>query len=476
MIETLNGKEYLSMNGQSAEITVDQPTRSIGSGSLDLAPMEFSLNGEDRLKGSITTQYMDTLVIPAWESVLKTHTFGTPEADAAFEAELEERKKDRWKKLTGVDAQDSKLSVMIPAFKVGNVLPQVLTSYDYVSYPAEVEANTIIISNGVEEQDANVNPSVMEYLSKKGKVLEVDIEQLGITNDEGDVKSIAHMVQPEGTNHRYIHISVKSPNKGNSLNVGNQVALNYGHECALGLDSNKFPEPNAIPHMYKAMHRHIREEQSAYVLTGNEHFYISDVGVMERTAGMTPQEFLDLYMLWGRDETIGDNPTPLGFIHAWDTQFVHDIGGYPKTWVEDDTLGLISEHFGKPVVYVEQARVYRPERNTMAGRVEELKRRIVGALQIKSMDNQFPGIGDAIDNVYLFLHEDIRNEKLAEWAENDPTRQELLPLIHGIWEYIVREGENMHKSTPLGATWKPDEVRDNSVKYAHHTNGFNSSK
>lgn len=342
----------------------------------------------------------------------------------------------RWQEITGVLAEDTQFTIIVPIHDEEKFLPSFLGSLMLTDFPYSAKINILLITNACTDQSWQITDSFLDRLGGKA-----DSQQLSL--DDPLLRQSAKVVYIN--NLSLFHLDTATRGKANALRIGNRMALNAGHQVAISVDANNFMEPNALANLYSCANRCFQSEEEKVVL-------LSSYARGERRPAKLNRLLdlgLDLKQNLSR-QSVSVN----GWMMAWRTSWLESIGGPPPVAIEDYALGVMARKGNFEIGKVEQAVVWGFMPNNFKDLLSSRVRYIRGRLQLIDYD---PSVENLIREDYYFMRSTLVERLVKFLQEVDLTKIRGLRQLVGflIWEYALGKAKKEYCLDPHNQSWEP---------------------
>ncbi len=340
-----------------------------------------------------------------------------------------------WFALTGVKPEDTHFTVIIPVHNEQRALPSVLGALLLSAIPCTADIQIVFVVNASKDRSASV---IRDRLAHFGAP--VDLELPSFASDPSR-KNKAFQVLLGSM--RFIVIETPTGGKANALNLGNEIALQRGHNIAVNIDANNWIEPDSLAMMFEHANRVIVEcPESDVVLINSCEF---------------SQAKNDRVPVSAREKTLKAEVT--GWMFAWSTQWIRENNGFPQYAIEDYGAGLLALS-QKKKIEESHANVWGFSAANLGDENKEQIRYIYGALQLKDrfkndvdatriLLGDFPNLLSLKDRMVYRL---LRRQNLTS-----PVKF-LRSLIRWVLnETLIFRARIKYWRNPLDQTWEPVE-------------------
>jgi cellulose synthase/poly-beta-1,6-N-acetylglucosamine synthase-like glycosyltransferase len=361
--------------------------------------------------------------------------------DERLRAAVIARQERRWRETTGVAADDSYFTLVIPVYNEEQSLPSFFSTLILADISSSVHANIIFITNAC--HDAS-NSLIDAFLARQG---EVEVEQL--RGDFLDPHVNPFMKTVKLGHITFMHVDTSTPGKGHALRIGNCIARSCGHTIALCIDANDYIEPDAVRLLFRAAYRTFRRRPA-----NDDVVIFSGIGYGERRAS-SMKKIMDAVEVRQRHLIDDRSGYILGCLMAWNTEWLDSIGGPLGIALEDYALGVLARVYGYRIGVVEEARIWSYDANAFTDLLETRARYVRGMLQVLYSLRYTDGAVKIVQRDSFYM----RNwrERLRHLLRR--SRQDILSFPRYLatfllWEYAIRRGRQDFRRDPENPTWK----------------------
>lgn len=351
---------------------------------------------------------------------------------------LEALQNERWEKSVGIPAKNSKFTVVLPIYDEEKTLSSTLAALMLSDIPPTVEAQFLFIVNGSHDRSAEI---VKHHLATIAPIEAVQVQ----SEVDVHVNRIAYRAKKGATT--FTLIETPTPNKANALNIANEIALSHRHDIAICIDSDRYLEPSTIPLLYADAYRAFATPENRTVVAD---------GALE----LERKQSLFQRIIWKKPVHLKESGTSTmfaisGSIHAWNTQFLHDIGGMKKVLIEDFALGL-DAHMHGYIAHRSTARAWGYKPNSLLDIGRERVRFYRGFMQLQEIWKDNPSAINAIaeySTINYPLSTRVRKYLEVLWANRSSpktlTKQALTIAFQECCKLIAiyRHSKNPHAQT-----------------------------
>jgi len=246
-----------------------------------------------------------------------------------LQARLEEIDRQRWTEITGQVPEQSRFLLLVPIYNEERALPSFLANWQLLLLPKGVKATIVFGTNNCSDESCQI---VDSFLAKTGKVEPLEIRNRGL----GDESLCEDGGQVFDGNLRYIHLDSGVGNKANMQTVANNLASQLGYEVTMCVDANIYPTREAIAAIYSHAYKSFAGNSRTVLVTGEQRAerrksaWVKLAGKRWKETAFTNRKEADVS----------------GWLMAWKTEWVKQIGGVPRTATEDYALGLKARLMG----------------------------------------------------------------------------------------------------------------------------------
>jgi len=356
--------------------------------------------------------------------------------------ETEQRQEERWAETTGEHPSDSHFSIIIPIRNEAEFLSSALGSIMMSDIPAKSRVNIFLITNNCTDEGMT-KYEINKFLCR---INDEPAQQYRLEGDFKDpnVKMGASKATLPNSNISFHHIDTDTPGKANALTIGNTLARNLGDRVVIGLDANTFPDIEAIPQLYGTARKKIADRKTSDTKTSIVSGNFTDVYNGKRINGLSPRELLPSY--FPQTEPI----VVTGAAMAWDSDFMHSIGGIPETKMEDFSMGVIAEHMGGEVIRSD-ATTWRISPRTLDDRIDQLTRYRVGALQLITL---FPDVKDLVESRMFFMKSWKEMLEILQKHISDNSLESHKSVVIDAWQEIIMRSDMEFSNNPTDHHWE----------------------
>jgi GT2 family glycosyltransferase len=274
-----------------------------------------------------------------------------------------ELQRARWTTRTGLDPEESHFTVIFPVYNEEKEIRSSFASVMFSDIPASVDAQFIWVVN-------NSHDRSHQFLTNEFKRLgNIDLVRVR-SGVDGHMGTVA--LRARKGNATFLLLRTPTLGKANAINVGNEFALKAGHPIAINMDSECYPEPDALPIMFGEANNAFSGNDSVTLIDGHS--------LLERNYGPRNRKKVeDAHGSRYPDKFA----TVTGAMFAWNPSWLRSVGGIKESLFEDYGLGLDAYMHGTKIHHG-QARIWA---NYPSRPIDEYRRHIryvTGLLQLKS--------------------------------------------------------------------------------------------
>lgn len=351
------------------------------------------------------------------------------------------RQAERWEREVGIKPDTSAFTLLVPIHNEENSLPSFLHTLMLSDIPASVGIQVVFFTNACTDRSTELIRAFMAQLG------EVECQELA--DDFGDQGMDRHSAVVCRGRHVYLHIDTATPGKAHALDVGNRIALRSGHLVAMSLDANNFIEPDALRKMFSIAYGVFREkpERDDVVLfsaVGRESLKDSRVKGLLRKIGRARHHLVE----------VGEGVVN-GWMLAWNTTWMNDIGGPPEVALEDYALGVLARVKGFRIAQAAAVYVWGYVNNDFKGLFMTRARYVRGKLQILEHTQREPAILAIIEKEAFYMKRfTFRLKYLCASAATRPLHSGRYIATFLLWEYAIWRGTRDYKRDPKNQSWE----------------------
>jgi len=374
---------------------------------------------------------------PGWRAAAERHELDLSLLRAPGEISrplLQSRFEAVWQEITGRPSRECHCTLLVPIHNEERVLPSLQAALSYLIAPRELNLQIVFITNGCTDRSPTL---VGEFLSSFGRPQEV---APGRFLDAG-LRS-AQEVSLGAL--RLLHLDTVTRGKGNALTLGTATAAGAGHPFVLSIDADCWPEPDALPRLFR--------DAEAQILGGTAAVVSGVVRRMIRPTEV-PSPFLELLRARAAQPDLPRSDRVNGCLAAWDVAFFTEHG-IPRCRVEDFAMGLVARIHGRTVAMSEAASwVFAPA--TLTDMVRTDARFAAGHMQLREMYRDNPRAQALLGELTSLqgLGERLRHRLEAIRASPRETVPHLLKAV--LREAIQLKARYDLWRDPGGTTWVP---------------------
>jgi cellulose synthase/poly-beta-1,6-N-acetylglucosamine synthase-like glycosyltransferase len=352
-----------------------------------------------------------------------------------------QKQEERWEEETGVKPGASYLTLIVPIHNEERNLPSLLGTLMLSNVPAAVNMQVIFVTNAC--TDASV-AMLRTFLSGLGEI--AVRETIGRHSDQG----MEHRCAVVEKDHViYIHVNTLTAGKANALGIGNIIARQSGHIIAMSVDANNFIEPDAIRVMFSHASRHFRA-----VPRSNDTVLLSGVGKESVKASRLEGSLTRISFVRRHLVEVGGGVVN-GWMMAWNTAWMNDLGGPPAVALEDYALGVLARSQGFKIEQAVGVNVWGYVVNDFKGLLDTRARYVRGKRQIYDYVNGDPAVVALIENEAFYMKKfRSRIGYVIRRTVHDPLHTARYIATFLLWEYAIWKGMREYRRNPKNQSWE----------------------
>ena len=352
-----------------------------------------------------------------------------------------ERHERSWEEGTGVKPGDSYFTLIVPIHNEENSLLSFLGTLMLSDVPSTVHMQVIFVTNACTDLSVEI---LQAFLSNLGS-----IETRDVVGDFTDQSIDQCCTVVEKDHSTYISINSSIAGKANALRIGNTIAHRSGHLITMSIDANNFVEPDAIRIMFSYAHRAFQDKPKP-----NDTVLFSGVG----RADSKRETLL---------ATISANRRPLaepggggvggvnGWMMAWNTKWMNDLGGPPQVALEDYAMGVLAKINSYKVEDAEGAIIWGHPPRDLKGLLDTRARHVRGKRQLYDYVKHDLSIISFIESEAYYMRKiNYRLKYLLHKIMNDPLNIIRYTAIFLLWEGAIWKGMRDYRRDPKNQSWK----------------------
>jgi cellulose synthase/poly-beta-1,6-N-acetylglucosamine synthase-like glycosyltransferase len=330
---------------------------------------------------------------------------------------------------------------MVPIHNEENSLPSFLRTLMLADIPASIELKILLISNACTDSSRAI---IHEFLLSLGAVEEYPLECEW--KDEG-LNPTCQIVKLNHTT--FMHVDSQTPGKANALSIGNSIARRDNCLISMSVDANNYLEPDAIRIMFAHAHSVLYgklEAGATVLISGNEQLERQNsrfTSVIEQSTKVQ------------RHLVENINGYVLGCFMAWDTEWMHSIGGPPALALEDYALGVLARAQHYTIERARGANIWIYAVNDVSGLLDTRARYVRGMLQLVEFVHRDPSILGILEKeAYYMRHVRARLRHLFLKSKQSPQDFPRYVATFLLWEYALLKGKQEYRQNPTNQSWK----------------------
>lgn len=347
----------------------------------------------------------------------------------------------RWQETTGVEPGTSHFTLIVPVYNEEHSLPSFFSTLMLADIPSSVDINIIFITNACVDSSPDLIDSFLASLGHvETRILQGNFQDSQLNRCYKAVE-LGQLT--------FMHIDTRTAGKGHALRTGNSIARSCGHTIAMCIDANDYIEPDAIRWLFRAAHKAFRGKPAAHDVV-----IYSGTGCGERRAS-SMKKFMDAIEV--RQQHLIDDTSGyiLGCLMAWNTEWLHNIGGPLGIALEDYAMGVLARAHNYAIGQVQEARIWSYDANAFTDLLETRARYVRGMLQVLYAMHYTPGVMRIVEQDSFYMRgwrERLRH--LFRRARQNPLNFPRYLATFFLWEYAISRGKQDFKRNPTNPTWK----------------------
>jgi cellulose synthase/poly-beta-1,6-N-acetylglucosamine synthase-like glycosyltransferase len=350
-----------------------------------------------------------------------------------------------WEEATGVPAETSAFTLIVPIHNEENSLPSFLSTLMLSNIPATAHIQMIFVTNACSDRSVEILKTFFSMLG------EVELQDVAASLHDQQMDQYCSVVQRD--HQRYVHINTARAGKAHALGLGNQLARQRDHLIAMSIDANNFIEPDALCTLFSHAYRAFRatpEIQDTVLFSG---------------VGREAQKRSRHESVFGKTDDSQPHLVQVGtgvvngWMMAWNTIWMESIGGPPEVALEDYALGVIARASGFKIEQATSVKVWGYVINDFKGLIDTRARYVRGKRQIFEYVKHDPAILSIIENEAFYMKKFIlRFKYVLSKALVDPRRSAKYAATFVLWEYAIWKGMRAYKQNPTNQSWEKIEA------------------
>lgn len=349
-----------------------------------------------------------------------------------------------WERLTGVAAEKSAFTLVMPVHNEARLLPSVLRVLNRATIGPSVNMQLVIVTNACKDGSASVARNLLKHVQDMGVSIDRQLADSG-----ADDKVLRAYVG----NVRIVLIDTKTAGKANALNIGNGLALRAAHPICMCLDADAFVEPNSVALLFAEAHRRFSSPEAQDYVAVSSRIRVC----APRNPGQVSRLRQRLFS-FREHEHVPVEGAISGCLWAWKPVWMQSLGGCTRTVAEDLALACIAKAEGKRVA-LSDAKVWVFDVGTLSDYALRVRRHCQGMLQVRELlGSKTEAIESMVGSSRWLLGGlggRIANILLPQLKERSPTKWPgtlASFLLHEYWWYL---GRRDHAQNPHACTWQP---------------------
>lgn len=351
------------------------------------------------------------------------------------------RQEKTWENVTGLRPEASAFTLIVPIYNEENSLPSFLHTLLLADLPAQVPVQVIFVTNACTDRSAELVESFMAHLGH--------VEQQEMLDNFGDQNMDPCYTSVRAGEHMYLHINTSTPGKAHVLDMGNRLALQQGHLIAMSVDANNFMEPDALRQMFTHAHQAFRERPEVgdtvlFSAVGKENLKDAPLKKLLRKISGARHHLVE----------VGEGVVN-GWMLAWNTQWMSNIGGPPAVALEDYALGVLARVSGFKIAQAPEVNVWGYVNNDLQGLLMTRARYVRGKLQILDYVQYEPAILALIESEAFYMKKRrFRVQHVCSHSLANPLRAGRYLVTFLLWECAIWRGTRDYKRNPTNQSWE----------------------
>jgi glycosyltransferase involved in cell wall biosynthesis len=337
-----------------------------------------------------------------------------------------------WMARTGVEAADTRFSIIVPVHNEQRSLPSFLGALFLSEIPAGADVQIIFVVNASSDQ------SLVLIKNRLARMCAPEVVVLPPSSY--DPKRLEHAYSAHCGGIRVMVVETPTAGKANALNIGSEIACQRNHPIAINIDANNWVEPDSIAFMYGCARQNIAAPGSDVVIVNAREYCPTRETQKDVTAKHKTQ----------RAEVSG-------CMFAWSTEWIRQNHGFPQQAIEDYGTGLLALSQKKRIVESNaNIWVFSPANSGDENR--QIIRFTYGAMQLaRSFEN---------DPLAMeILLEDFPNLRPfgKRWQYQLFQKRRKNHFVRFIYagvkflfnEFLILQARQKFRNDPNGQTWEP---------------------
>lgn len=352
-----------------------------------------------------------------------------------------QRQERDWEQKTGAKPGASHFTLIVPIHNEENCLPSFLGTLMLSDVPYTVHMQVVLVTNACNDSSIDI---LKDFLSGLGTVVKRRV--IGKFIDQ-NIHPFCEVVEKDHLT--FIHIQTSTAGKANALGIGNVIAYQRGHIITMSLDANNFVEPDAICTLFAYAYRafHSRLEPNDTVLFGSDGMSVAKATrVKALMDNISPKH---LHLVDGEKGRIN------GWMMAWNTIWMKDIGGPPGVALEDYAMGVLARLHSYKFLDPEGVNVWGYVANDFKGLLDTRARYVRGKKQICDYFNYDPNVVNIIESEAFYMKKFMSRLKyLLRRLMHDPLNLPKYIATFLLWECAIWKGMKDYKRDPRNQSWE----------------------
>lgn len=341
--------------------------------------------------------------------------------------EVQER---RWYEAAGVNAEDAHFTVIVPIHNEEISLPSFLGTLLLSDIPSSVDMNIVFITNACHDASIEVIDNFfgkhLSDLKKETFSLKFKDPDVNLNYKMGRLGNIA-----------FLHVDTRTPGKANALGIGNSIARASNHLIAVSIDANNYVEPDTIRAMFARAHKAFQSKPGV-----NDTVLL--YGKIQRESTKASHRPI-----------VEDTHEIAGWIMAWNTEWVHSIGGPPAVAVEDYAMKVLAKAHNFKIERVDEARIWGYDDSNLKSMFERRVRYIRGKLQLLKFVEYDPVVLQIVEQEGHYMKNLFgRLQYLFGKIKKRPLNLPKYIASFLCWEYVLIIAKRDYHRNPTNQSWE----------------------
>ena len=353
-------------------------------------------------------------------------------------SELKAQQVCRFIQETKMLPEDIHATIVLPIHNEATCLPSALGALMLSDIPDTCHIQFVFFVNGSTDKDQSKHV-VEQFLRDIGEVTQFYSPVLDKNSD-----IISPSQYTAKNNLEFVLIESARASKTHAITIANELAFQRKDAVTISVDANNWLDPQALRSIIATTYASI-DENKAFVIGGRSIY------------SYRPSFFMNLKQ---RSEKVFERSENLeskdlhGWLMAWDTTWLHSIGGLPEVACDDYALSLETRESGKQVVFDQQARIWGYLPNSYLEYIRIHARMIRDRIQIREYYSHDSSITEILkDDEYFMGSITQRINHFFEEIKAEPSKFPVLFYRAVRWEIVRLYGAFLYSRNPKSQTW-----------------------